>query len=202
MIDVAIYEAVYNMMEGIVPEYDKCGMIREREGTRLTGIVPTGTYPCNDDKYIIIGGNSDSIFKRLMRAIGRPEMAYDPRFEHNNDRVQHVEEIEEAIAAWTRKRPIEEALHVLEEAEVPVGPIYSVADMIRDPHFQARGLFETVVLEDDTVKLPTLIPKMSETPGGTRWIGPPLGAHNREILSGMLGISEEQLKDLEAEGVI
>jgi len=202
MIDVAIYEAVYNMMEGIVPEYDKCGMIREREGTRLTGIVPTGTYPCNDEKYIIIGGNSDSIFKRLMCAIGHPEMAGDPRFEHNNDRVQHVEEIEEAIAAWTRKRPIEEALHVLEEAEVPVGPIYSVADMIRDPHFQARGLFETVVLDNDTVKLPTLIPKMSETPGGTRWIGPPLGAHNREILSGMLGISEEQLKDLEAEGVI
>jgi len=203
IIDVAIYEAVYNMMEGIVPEYDKCGIVREREGTRLTGIVPTGTYPCKDGTYIIIGGNSDSIFKRMMCAIGRPEMANDPRFEHNNDRVQYVDEIDEAIAAWSRQHLIEEVLRVLEGADVPVGPIYSVADMLRDPHFQARGLFEDVVLEDgDTVKLPTLIPKMSETVGGTKWIGPPLGAHNAEILGGTLGFSEEQLKELEAEGVI
>jgi len=202
-VDVAIYEAVYNMMEGIVPEYDKCGIIREREGTRLTGIVPTGTYPCKDCKYIIIGGNSDSIFKRMMKAIGRPDMANDPRLEHNNGRVKHAEEIDNAITAWTSQNPYKEVLHVLEEAAVPVGPIYSVADMLSDPHFSARGLFEDVVLEDgNTVKLPTLVPKLSETPGGTEWPGPPLGAHNKQVLGKMLGFSEEQLKDLAAEGVI
>jgi len=203
MVDVAIYEAVYNMMEGIVPEYDKCSIIREREGTRLSGIVPTGTYPCRDGKYIIIGGNSDSIFKRMMRAIGRPDMAEDPRFEHNNDRVQHVDEIDQAIIAWTSQHPLEEVVRVLEEATVPVGPIYSVADMLADPHFQQRGLFEDLTLEDgETVKLPTLVPKLSETPGGTEWVGPPLGAHNREVLGEILGYSDQQLRELEAEGVI
>ena len=203
MVDVAIYEAVYNMMEGIVPEYDKCGIVREREGTRLSGIVPTGTYPCQDGKYIIIGGNSDSIFKRMMIAIGRPDMANDARFEHNNDRAEHVDEIDDAIIAWTSQHSYKEVLRVLEEATVPVGPIYSVADMVRDLHFQARALFEEVVLEDgDRVKLPTLIPKMSETPGGTEWVGPPIGAHNQEILGGMLGFSEQQLAELAAEGVI
>ncbi len=203
MVDVAIYEAVYNMMEGIVPEYDKCGIIREREGTRLSGIVPTGTYPCRDGKYIIIGGNSDSIFKRMMRAIGRPDMAEDPRFEHNNDRVQHVDEIDPAIIAWTSQHPLEEVVRVLEEATVPVGPIYSVADMLADPHFQERGLFEDLTLEDgETVKLPTLVPKLSETPGGTEWVGPALGAHNREVLGQILGYSDQQLRELEAQGVI
>lgn len=203
MVDVAIYEAVYNMMEGIVPEYDKCGIVREREGTRLSGIVPTGTYPCQDGKYIIIGGNSDSIFKRMMIAIGRPDMANDARFEHNNDRAEHVDEIDDAIIAWTSQHSYKEVLRVLEEATVPVGPIYSVADMVRDLHFQARALFEDVVLDDgDRVKLPTLIPKMSETPGGTEWVGPPIGAHNQEILGGMLGFSEQQLAELAAEGVI
>ena len=203
VIDVAIYEAVFNMMEGIVPEYDKCGIIREREGTRLSGIVPTGTYSCKDGKFIIIGGNSDSIFKRLMHAMHRPEMAADPRFEHNNDRVEHEQEIEQAIIAWTRQQSFEEALRVLEEARVPAGPIYSVADMLQDPHFQERGLFEEVTLEDgSTVKLPTFAPKLCATPGGTEWIGPALGAHNQEILGGLLGFSQQELDELAAAGVI
>jgi crotonobetainyl-CoA:carnitine CoA-transferase CaiB-like acyl-CoA transferase len=203
MVDVAIYEAVYNMMEGIVPEYDKAGVIRQREGTRLSGIVPTGTYPCKDDIYIIIGGNSDSIFKRMMQAMERPDMAADPRFEHNNDRAQHVDEIDQAIENWTRQHPSEEVVRILEGATVPVGPIYSVADMLKDPHFQARGLFEDVDLGGgDMVKLPTLVPKMSETPGGMDWVGPALGAHNREVYGGMLGYTDEQLKQLKDEGVI
>jgi crotonobetainyl-CoA:carnitine CoA-transferase CaiB-like acyl-CoA transferase len=203
MVDVAIYEAVFNMMEGIVPEYDKTGVVREREGTRLSGIVPTGTYPCKDGIYIIIGGNSDSIFKRLMTTMGRADMANDPRFEHNNDRGKHADEIDQAITDWTKQHPSEEVVRLLEDATVPVGPIYSVVDMLRDPHFQARGLFETVDLGGgDTVKLPALVPKLSETPGGMEWVGPPLGAHNEEVFGKLLGYSDEKLKELAAEGVI
>jgi crotonobetainyl-CoA:carnitine CoA-transferase CaiB-like acyl-CoA transferase len=203
MIDVAIYEAVYNMMESVVPEYTNSGLVREREGTRLSGIAPTGTYPCKDGKYVIIGGNGDSIFKRLMCAIGSPNMAHDQRLGHNSGRVQYVEEIDRAISDWTSQHSLDEVVRVLEAADVPVGPIYSVADMLRDVHFQARGLFEDVAVDDgDTVRLPTHAPKMSETPGLTNWIGPSLGAHNAEIFSGMLGYSEETLKSLEAKGVI
>jgi len=203
MIDVAIYEAVYNMMEGMVPEYDKGGVIRQREGTRLSGIVPTGTYPCQDGIDIIIGGNSDSLFKRMMLAMSRPDMAADPRFEHNNDRAQHADEIDAAMSAWTRQHSSKDVVRILEEAGVPVGPIYSVADMLRDPHFQARGLFEDVDLGGgDMVKLPTLVPKLSETPGGMDWVGPPLGAHNKEVFGGMLGYSDEKLKTLTEEGII
>lgn len=203
MVDVAIYEAVFNMMEGIVPEYDKGGIIREREGTRLTGIVPTGTYACRGGKFVIIGGNSDSIFKRLMHAMGRPEMADDPRFAHNNDRVQHADEIEEAIVAWTQKHTLEEVLGLLDEARVPAGPIYSVADMLADPHFKARGLFERVSLGDgDGVILPTIVPKLSATPGSMSWVGPPLGAHNQEIFGDLLGLSKKEIEKLAAEKVI
>ena len=203
LLDVAIYEAVFNVMEGIVPEYDKNGVIREREGTRLSGIVPTGTYPCQDGKFIIIGGNSDSIFKRMMTAMGQPDMAADTRFAHNNDRVEHVDEIEDAIIEWTKQRTHDEVLEVLEGVGVPVGPIYSVADMMNDPHFQARGMFEKVSIgEGDTVTLPTMVPKLSDTPGGTEWPGPPLGSHNREILGGQLGLSDSDLEQLEADGII
>ncbi len=138
-----------------------------------------------------------------MYAIERLDMAKDPRFEHNNDRVQHEREIEDAITKWTSRHTFDEALRILEEAKVPAGPIYSVVDMLADAHFQARGLFEQVRLdEQDTVKLPTLAPKLTETPGSTKWIGPPLGAHNREILGGLLGFSEQKLDELAAEGII
>jgi len=130
-------------------------------------------------------------------------MADDPRFVHNNDRVAHQQAIEDAIIAWTRQQPLAEVVKVLEEAEVPVGPIYSVVEMVRDPHFLARGLFEEELLPDGSaVKLPIIAPKLSETPGGTEWIGPALGAHNREILGDQLGISEQELQELAAEGVI
>ncbi len=205
VVDVAIYEGIFNLMESMVPEYDKFGIIRERQGSKLSGIVPTNTYPCADGKYIIIGGNGDSIFKRLMTAAGRPDMAADPRFARNNDRVAHEQEIDDAITAWTSAHTFGEVLEALEKADVPAGAIYSVADQMQDPHFQARGLFERVPVPggaDDTVLLPTFTPFLSETPGGTRWAGPPLGAHNDEVYGELLGVDAAERARLKAEGII
>jgi formyl-CoA transferase len=203
VVDVALYESVFNVMEGVVPDFDKLGVVRQREGNRLSGIVPTGTWQCSDSKYVVIGGNGDSIFKRLMLAIGRADLANDPTLERNSGRVEHADLIDNAISAWTARHPLQEVIDVLEKAQVPVGPIYSVAEMINDPHFIARGLFETHDLPDGTpVKLPAFGPKLSETPGQTRWIGPELGAHNAEVLGNLLGISEEELRRLAAAGVV
>lgn len=203
VVDVAIYESMFNLMESMVPEYDKYGIVREREGSKLSGIVPTNTYRSSDGKFIIIGGNGDSIFKRLMTAAGRADMAADPRFARNNDRVAHEPEIDAAITAWTSTRTFDEVLAALEQAEVPAGAIYSVADQVNDPHFQARGLFERVPIgNDDDVLLPAFSPKLSETPGGTNWPGPHLGAHNDEVYGGLLGLSGDDIAGLKARGVI
>jgi crotonobetainyl-CoA:carnitine CoA-transferase CaiB-like acyl-CoA transferase len=203
VVDVAIYEAVFNMMESMVPEYDMYGEVRERQGSRLSGVVPTNTYLCKDGKYIIIGGNGDSVFKRFMHAIGRPDMAEDQRFTHNNDRVEHEQEIDDVISQWTHLHPYEEVLAVLEEAQVPVGPIYSIADIMRDEHYIARKMFESVTLPGGMdVKLPTFAPKLSHTPGGTEWVGPALGAHNNEVYSGMLGMCEKELVELAEQNII
>jgi crotonobetainyl-CoA:carnitine CoA-transferase CaiB-like acyl-CoA transferase len=203
VVDVAIYESVFNLLESVVPEYDKLGIVRERAGSTLSGIVPTGTYPCKEDKFVVIGGNGDNIFKRLCHAMGRSDMAEDERFANNVGRVAHQQEIENAIAAWTSQHTAIEIRDILERSEVPVGLIYSVADMVKDPHFIARGLFETVSLPDgSTVKLPTLTPKLTGTPGETEWIGPKLGEHNREVLGGLLGLSEAELQALAADGTI
>lgn len=203
IVDVAIYEAVFNMMESLVPEYDMYGEIRERQGSRLTGVVPTNTYLCKDGKYIIIGGNGDSVFKRFMHAIGRCDLAEDPRFKHNNNRVEHEHEIDDAISNWTNGHTYQEVLGALEEAQVPAGPIYSIADIMQDEHYIAREMFENATLPDGTqVKLPTFAPKFTSTPGSTEWVGPPLGAHNNEIYCGLLGMCERELVELREQGII
>jgi crotonobetainyl-CoA:carnitine CoA-transferase CaiB-like acyl-CoA transferase len=202
VVDVAIYEAVFNMLEAAVPEYDGAGVVREPSGSTLTGIVPTNTYRCRDGKYVIIGGNGDSIFQRLMRTAGRPEMATDPRLADNAGRVVHEAEIDAAIAAWTASLDATEVLQQLEAASVPAGPIYSVVDMMQDPHFHARSLFEEVEIDGKPLKIPAIPPFLYTTPGGTTWPGPAVGAHNREILGGMLGLSDAALEALQREGVI
>ncbi len=202
VVDVAIYEAVFNMLEAVVPEYDGAGVVREPSGSTLTGIVPTNTYRCRDGKYVIIGGNGDSIFQRLMRTASRPEMATDPRLADNAGRVVHEAEIDAAIAAWTASLDATEVLQQLEAAAVPAGPIYSVVDMMQDPHFHARGLFQEVEIDSKPLKIPAIPPFLSATPGGTTWPGPAVGAHNREILGGMLGLSDAALEALQREGVI
>jgi crotonobetainyl-CoA:carnitine CoA-transferase CaiB-like acyl-CoA transferase len=202
VVDVAIYEAVFNLLESVVPEYDRGGEIRKCSGSTLTGIVPTNTYRCKDGKDVIIGANGDSIFKRLTVAMGRPEMGDDPRFADNAGRVKNEPEIDAVIAAWMAKMTSEEALQVLEKAEVPSGPIYSVADMLADEHYNARGLFETVESNGSPLKIPAMIPKLSDTPGETLWPGPALGAHNDEILGELLGMSAEKIARLKAAGDI
>ena len=202
VVDIAIYESVYNVLEAMVPEYDGAGIVREPSGSTLTGIVPTNTYPCADGRYVIIGGNADSIFKRLMRAAGRDDFADDPRLSDNAGRVAHQREVDDAIAQWTRTLDADRVLEILDGAGVPAGPIYSVADMVDDPQYNARGLFETVEVAGESLKIPALTPKLGHTPGATLWPGPDLGAHNREIYIDTLGLDEAELRSLESDGVV
>ncbi len=202
VVDVAIYESVYNMLEAVVPEFDGAGIIREPSGSTLTGIVPTNTYPCADGKFVIIGGNGDSIFRRLMTAAGRPEMAADPRLADNSGRVAHQSEVDDAISRWTAKLNSNQVLEILERAEVPCGPIYNVADMVEDPHFNARGMFEQVAVDGLELKIPAILPILKDSPGRTEWAGPEVGAHNGEILRERLGLGDEEIQMLESEGII
>ncbi len=202
MVDVALYEAVFNMMESLVPEYDHAGVVRERTGGALPGIVPSNTYTTADGENIVIAGNGDAIFKRLMSAIGRDDMANDPQLANNAGRVPRTQEIDEAIQTWCSTRRIGAALALLQAADVPVSKIYSVRDMLQDPQFLARQMFEQHLFNDGTpIKLPAVTPKLSETPGGTRWIGPDLGEHTEEVLA-ELGYSAEQIAALREGGVL
>ncbi|HEY8540226.1 MAG TPA: CaiB/BaiF CoA-transferase family protein, partial [Steroidobacteraceae bacterium] len=202
VVDVAIYEAVFNMLEGVVPEYDGAGVVREPSGSTLTGIVPSNTYLCGDGKYVVIGANGDSLFQRLMRAIGRPEMADDPRLANNAGRVQHEQEIDRAISEWTRVNDSATVLRTLDEASVPGGPIYNVADMAADPHFNARGLFQTVEIDGRPLKIPAIVPFLSDTPGATRTPGPKLGEHTDEVLRKLAGASAEEVAQWRKERIV
>ncbi len=201
VVDVAIYESVFNMLESVVPEYDGANVVRGPSGSTLTGIVPTNTYPCADGKYVIIGGNADSIYQRLMRAAGRDDLADDARLRDNAGRVEHQEEVDGAISRWTATLDSGEVLERLAAVSVPSGPIYSVEDMMRDPQFNDRGMFETVQVDGDPLKIPALVPRLEDTPGETLWPGPALGEHNEEIL-GELGLSHADIERLTADGVI
>ncbi|MFC7514677.1 CaiB/BaiF CoA transferase family protein [Herbaspirillum sp. GCM10030257] len=202
MVDVALYEAVFNMMESLVPEYDHAGVVRERTGGALPGIVPSNTYTTGDGENIVIAGNGDAIFKRLMLAIGRQDMADDPQLARNDGRVPRTAEIDGAIQAWCSTQNIEQALAILKAADVPVGKIYSVRDMMSDPQFLARQMFEQHAFADGTpIKLPAITPKLSATPGETKWMGPGLGEHSAEVLQ-TLGYDDEQIAQLRRERVI
>jgi len=202
VVDVALYEAVFSLMESLLPEYDRFQFIRTRTGASLPGIVPSNTYSTRDSKYIVIGANADSIFKRLMIAIGREDLASDPALASNAGRVERTEELDRVIGDWCAAHDLDEVLEILARAEVPSGKIYDAADIARDVHYQARGMLEQHKLPDGTpIKLPGIVPKLSETPGATRWIGPALGAHTDEVL-GEVGYSPADIAALRAAKVV
>lgn len=200
-IDVALYESVFAMMESLIPEYDAFGYIREPAGSALPGITPSNSYPCNDGSYVLIAGNGDSIYKRLMSLIGRDDLGNDPRLAQNDGRSQHAELIDGAIAEWSAQRSRDEVIEALKGARVPAGYPYTAADIVQDPHYLARQMIEQVQTSVGPLKVPGVLPKLSRTPGRIGTGGPQLGEHNDDILAG-LGLSEEQVSGLRERGII
>jgi formyl-CoA transferase len=201
VVDTALFESVFSMMESLVPEYDRHGFVRERSGAALPGIVPSNTYRCSDG-WVVLGANADGPFHRLMLAIDRRDLADDPRLVHDHGRSDHMAEIDGAIAAWAAARSQAEALAVLERAEVPSGPILSIAEIAKDPHYAARGMFERVAMPDgSTLAVPRVSPLLSRTPAVARTAGPDLGSHNDEVWRSV-GVSDAELADLRSRGIV
>jgi len=202
IVDVALYESVFNMMESFIPEYDVLGFKRERAGNALPGITPSNTYATRDGKFVIIGANNDSIFKRMMHAIGRPDLANDATLATNAGRVPRTAELDKAIEDWTRTHDLADVLKALEEAEIPSGRVYDPEDIINDMHYKARNMIEQWKLPDGrSMRIPAVTPKLTETPGGTRWLGPKLGEHTAEVLSA-LGYSDACQAELREKQII
>lgn len=203
VVDVALYESVFSLLEGILPEFNLTGQIRERTGSTLPGIAPSNTYKCKDGKHLVIGGNGDRIFQRLMTAIDRTDIAEDPKYATNQGRADHVDYIDNVIEEWTLRHSMEEAQRILDEASVPVGPIYSIEDIVNDEHYQAREMLKKVKLNNgESLIVPGIVPKLSATPGDILWNGPSLGEHNRVIYSELINLSEDDILRLKEEGTI
>lgn len=202
VVDVALYEAVFAMMESMVPEFDVMGFVRERSGNIMPGITPSSIHTCADGKAVQIGANGDAIFQRLMRTMGHEQLAEDPELADNAGRDARRDEIYALIDAWTGTMTQEQVLASLSQADVPASRIYSVADMFTDPQFIARDMFVTGQLPDGKeFKMPGIVPKLSASPGSTEWTGPALGEHTDELLK-QLGYNTEELTRLRAEGAI
>lgn len=200
-IDVALYESVFAMMESLVPEYDAFGYVREPAGSALPGITPSNSYLCKDGNYVLIAGNGDSIYKRLMTLMGRQDLAEDPRFAHNDGRAQHAELIDNAIGEWTSGFSRDEVMKALRGAHVPAGYPYTAADIVADPHYLARQMIEQTQTFAGPLKVPGVLPKLSRTPGRIGEGGPKLGEHTDDILAG-LGLCEAQRQGLRERGII
>jgi formyl-CoA transferase len=202
VVDVALYEAVFNCMESLLPEYSAFGVVRGPAGSAMPGIAPTNAYQCSDGGYALIAGNGDSIFKRLMGVIARPDLAADPALGDNAGRVARVAEIDEAIGQWAMKHTVDQVLAALDAAAVPAGRIYTVADIAADPHYLARGMLQQVQMDDgSTLAVPGFVPKLSATPGGHRRNAPRLGQDTEDVLR-ELGLSPEQIEGLRRRGIV
>ena len=202
VIDVAIFESIFNLLEAVVPEYSGAGIIRQPSGTTITGIVPTNTYLCADNVHIVIGANTNPMFKRLAQLIGRDDMASDPELAENTGRVKHQKKVDFAIEEWTKQIDSKTALSKLDAASVAAGPIFSVEDMFNDKQYKHRELLGTVSINGKNLKIPAIIPKLSRTPGRTAYPGATLGEYNQEIYKNLLNISPDELKELEEKKII
>ena len=201
VIDVALHEAVFNVMESLIPEYSARGVVREAAGSALPGIAPSNAYRCRDG-YVLVAGNGDSIFRRLMQAIGRPDLAEDPQLADNPGRVARVAEIDAAIEAWTAPQSVAEVLERLAPAGVPAGKVYSARDIAEDPHYQAREmLLQQRSAAGEMLTVPGIVPKLLGTPGSVRSAAPALGADSDAVLR-ELGLSEAQIAALRERGVL
>ena len=202
VVDVALYEAVFNCMESLLPEYSAFGAVREAAGSALPGIAPSNAYRCAGGAYVLVAGNGDSIFRRLMGAIGRPDLAADPTLADNTGRVARVAEIDAAIEAWTSSRAVEEVLSSLEAVSVPAGRIYTVADIAADPHYEARGMLHRIQMDHgDELTIPGIVPKLSRTPGAHRRNAPRIGQDTVAVLQS-IGLSEDQIATLKEKGIV
>ena len=201
VIDIALYEAVFNCMESLLPEYSAFGEVRQAAGSALPGIAPTNAYLCADGGCILIAGNGDSIFKRLMKLIGREDLGDDPQLENNDGRVKRVMELDQVIGEWAKTVTTDVALEALDSVAVPAGRIYTVADIAKDPHYKARGNIETIKMQDGTtVDVPSVFPKLSRTPGSIKTLAPDIGQNTEEILRD-IGLSDSQVASLKARGI-
>jgi crotonobetainyl-CoA:carnitine CoA-transferase CaiB-like acyl-CoA transferase len=202
MVDVALFESVFNCLEAVVPEFSGRGVVREPSGTTITGVVPTNLYRCRDGQHVVIGGTGEAIYRRLMAVMGRDDLAADPRLQTNAGRVEHQAEVDAAIGAWAVQHDAANVLATLDAAAVPAGPVNSVAEMVADPHFQARGLFEEVTIDGRPLTLPAILPRLTATPGRTTWPGAAVGAHNRLVWGDWFGLTDGELAALAVSGVI
>nr|WP_314625969.1 CoA transferase [uncultured Noviherbaspirillum sp.] len=201
VIDVALHEAVFNVMESLIPEYSAFGAVREAAGSALPGIAPSNAYRCRDG-YVLVAGNGDSIFKRLMQAIGRDDLKDDPALADNAGRVARVAELDAAIGVWTATRSVAEVLDVLGQARVPAGKVYTARDIVEDPHYRARDMILTQQTRDGhTLDVPGVVPKLLGTPGTVRSSAPGLGDDTDAVLRGM-GLTDQNIETLRAKGVV
>jgi len=205
-VDVALHEAVFSVMEGLIPEFAAYGVVRERSGNEIPGVAPSNTYPCRDGDWVVIGGNADNLFHRLMIGIGRPDLAVDERFRDNRGRARHSALLDAAISEFTSTRSLAEVMDVMVAAEVPAGPIYSAAEMAEDPHFQARDMLldMPVDVEGEPAKVlfPGVVPKLGLQPGRVRWLGPELGEHTADVLAELLELSNAEIAALRDKKVV
>lgn len=201
VVDVALYESVFSVMESMLPEFDAFGAIRERTGSILPGIAPTSAYRCNDGSYVLIAANGDSIFKRLARALARDDLADDPALAHNDGRAKRQQWLDDEIEAWTSARSPADVLLAMEKAEVPASKIYSIADIVADPHYAAREMIRRIRTGDGTLAVPGVVPKLSETPGGFDGGGPALGEHTDAVLR-ELGYDDAQIASFRERAIV
>lgn len=202
VVDVALYEAVFSLMESMVPEFDYYDFVRERTGSSLPGIAPSNSYLTKDGKYVVIGANGDSIFKRMMLAIDRKDLADDPELSHNDGRARRSDELDSVIGGWCASYDLADVLNLLEKAEVPAGKIYDVADIVSDVHYRARRMIQEHTLsEDESLLVPGIVPKLSSTPGKINWLGPDLGEHTDDVLAAA-GYELEEIEDFRRRNII